>query len=61
VQEILIDGGQFVLQRLVEEVQNFRVALHGSPLDGEFRAGAGKTCVRSREHGGFIARVEGGG
>jgi hypothetical protein len=36
VQEILIDGGQFVLQRLIEEIQNFRFALHGSPL-GERR------------------------
>jgi hypothetical protein len=32
VQKILIDGGKFVLQGLVEEFQNFRVALHGSLL-----------------------------
>src|SRR5450631_1930463 len=32
VQKILIDGGEFVLQGLVEKLQNFRVALHVGPL-----------------------------
>jgi hypothetical protein len=32
MQEVLIDGGEFVLQRLVEEFQDFRVTLHGIPL-----------------------------
>jgi hypothetical protein len=32
VQKILIDGGEFVLQREVEEFQDFRIALHGGPL-----------------------------
>jgi hypothetical protein len=32
MQEILIDGCQLVLQRLIEELQNFRFALHGGPF-----------------------------
>ena len=32
VQEVLIDRGEFVLQRLIEELQYFRVALHGGPF-----------------------------
>jgi hypothetical protein len=28
VQKILVDGGEFVLQRIIEEFQNFRVTLH---------------------------------
>jgi hypothetical protein len=32
VQEILIDGSQFILQRLIEEIEYFRVTLHGCPF-----------------------------
>jgi hypothetical protein len=32
MQEVLIDGGEFVLERLVEKLQYLRVTLHGSPL-----------------------------
>jgi hypothetical protein len=32
MQKILIDRGEFVLQRLVQKFQYFRIALHGGPL-----------------------------
>src|ERR1700679_1294704 len=45
MQEILIDGCQLVLQRLIEEIQNCRVALHARPFDARRRIAPESTIV----------------
>ena len=55
VQEVLVDRGELVLQRLIEKVQDLRITFHGRSS----REIAGRDCMPESGRAGSVAEARG--